>query len=102
MSRDDEMDAVLKASLVAHKTRSSRAALRCGLGDATIICDLIAKQVEDNHRRKPGGVIKKEGVLLAAIVKRCGDAIWDYRKKVTFDDVTTPTTVGAREEKNES
>ena len=70
------MDAMLRASLDAYPERTERAALRCGLSDASAICDIIARKLMEENRGS------MRGQRLAAIAKRCGDEIWQYRERI--------------------
>ena len=82
--RPSEEDVILKSSLAAHPERENRAALRCGLGDAATICDLIAKRLLEEHKGYGGrGPTTKLGREMAAVAKRCGDEIWALRDKVS-------------------
>jgi hypothetical protein len=59
---------ILKIALNIYQSPKERAALRGGLGDATALCDVIAKSLPTKD---------------AAIAKLCGDAIWAMRAKIT-------------------
>jgi hypothetical protein len=62
--------------------RRECAAVRSGMGDAASICDAIIDDLASEHAAaggRSGALILKERM---AIAKRCGDAIWEMRKKV--------------------
>lgn len=54
------------------RSRSERAAVRGGLGDAATLCDVIARTLPEKE---------------AAIAKLCGDAIWVMRSKLQVPHV---------------
>jgi hypothetical protein len=62
-----------------HCAPSARAAIRSALFDAAHLCDIIADDIRDENPRG------KRGHELAAIAKRCGDALWAMR-----DDYAEP------------
>lgn len=74
--RPSTLDVCLRSSLSAHPERIARTALRCGLGDASVVCDALAETILEEHRGRGGkGAPTKLGRELAAIAKRCGDAV---------------------------
>lgn len=56
------------------------APLRCGIGDAATLCDVLAEEIKAQDMSR--GHIKKRAQEDAALVKRCGDLIWAMREKV--------------------
>lgn len=54
-----------------------RAALRCALGDAAHLCDALARDIENLGRRRK--TVNKKHQEMAAVARRCGDAIWKMR-----------------------
>ena len=68
---------IMASSLRTYTTREQRAAMRGALSDAAHLCDAIAKQImgpmSTRYQRR-------------RIAKRCGDAIWAMRDKVTVPD----------------
>lgn len=83
-----DMARLLRGDLAAYRGREQRAAMRAVLGDATALCEVIAKRIEQENRgrkgrgRKGRGPITKHGRELAAIAMCCADAIWAMRDKV--------------------
>ena len=70
-----------------YKPRRERAALRCALGDAAALCDELSDAIKAENKGNHGkGAITKQGHDRAAIAKRCGDAIWEMRDLVGFED----------------
>lgn len=66
-----------------YKTHAERAAMRCALGDAASLCDVIVRDIASAHRGRGGkGAVTKLGNELAAIARRCGDEIWQMREKI--------------------
>ena len=76
-------ESLITSSMRTYVKRKERAAMRCGLGDAAALCDAIARDLlaENGLSR---GQSTKLGQQLATIAKRCGDAIWAMREKVTI------------------
>ena len=72
------MKKLTDAAQKTYKTRKERAAMRCALGDAAALCDAISGAVETTFQNKRG-YIRKEGRVLAAQAKQCGDLIWKMR-----------------------
>lgn len=68
-----------------HLTREG--SVRCGLGDAATICDLLRKQIEASHRGRTRGSVSKEGQIAAAAIQLCADTIWTQYQRVK---VTAP------------
>lgn len=84
----EEEDRILRSTLAAHPTRSERVALRCALGDASVICDLLAQTILIEHYGRNGrGATTKLGKELFTVAKRCGDAIWAVREKIDVSEV---------------
>jgi uncharacterized membrane protein len=75
---------LVAVSIRVHPARDARVGMRSGMLDAAALCDALAKVIENEHRGR-GGKVRKRGVELAAIAKRCGDAIEKMRDGV---DVT--------------
>jgi hypothetical protein len=88
MTAPDEAAAkMMRAAMGIYKTRPERAAMRCVLGDAAGLCDAIASAIKIENKGNHGkGATTKQGRDRAAIAKRCGDAIWEMRKLVGFED----------------
>lgn len=73
---------LLDVSLRQCPTTDERAAMRSGMGDAAALCDVLERivlEVNLDYRGKP----TKRGRELAAVAKRCGDAIWQMREQVS-------------------
>lgn len=81
-----------EASCRAYPGRTERAAMRSGIGDAAHLCDAIERDIRAEHTVR--GRVTNLGQQLAAVAKRCGDAVWEMRDMVTFDDAAgeTPKT----------
>lgn len=77
---EERIARMIGVSSGTHASQDGRAALRCGLGDASGICDILVRQIENEHRGKRG--VTKQGRELAAIAKRCADTIWRSRDLV--------------------
>lgn len=75
---------IAERAMETYRVREERSALRCALGDATAICDILTKIIEDEHRVR-GKRISKRGQEMAAVAKRCGDAIWATRELIHFE-----------------
>jgi len=58
-----------------------RSAMRCALGDAATLCDVLATKLEEVNRVR-GNRISKQGQEWAVIAKRCGNAIWEMRARI--------------------
>ena len=71
------------AFTVKHYDLSERDAgpVRAGHGDAAHMCDAIAADILREHTVR--GKVTKQGRALAAACKRCGDAIWNMREKLS-------------------
>jgi hypothetical protein len=69
-----EVDRVLAASKRGYKTRGQRAALRCGMHDATIIADYVAREIREKNTSR--GRLTKHGAELEAVAKLIGDTVW--------------------------
>lgn len=80
----ERIDALIVPSLTTHFGTAPRAAMRCGLSDASAICDILERDFLAEYTTK-SGYIKKRGRELAAIAKRCGDQIWAYRESVNVE-----------------
>jgi hypothetical protein len=70
----------LVASCLGHIDRMDfssdrRAGVRCGLGDAAAICDLLAKELRAGRR-------SKRRAEIADTLQRCGDSIMAYYHRV--------------------
>jgi hypothetical protein len=77
----------MQRAMQTYRTRGERAAMRCVIGDAAGLCDAIARAIEIENKGNHGkGATTKRGREMAAVAKRCGDAIWDMRKLVVFED----------------
>lgn len=74
---DARIARMVKVSVDTYPEPETLAALRCGMGDASGICDILIRQIEAEHTGKRG--VTKQGRELAAIAKRCGDRIWQAR-----------------------
>ena len=79
--RQARLDRLAQASCSTHHERIARAAMRCGLSDAAVICDTLAEQLLREHVGRNGRTTKL-GQALAAMAKLCGDEIWKYREKI--------------------
>lgn len=77
----DKLVEIFAFSLKTHATADSRAALRCALGDASAICDMIANAIQDDGRR--GNHPLKRAQEDAALATNIGDKIWAFRELVT-------------------
>ena len=66
-----------------HPTQQERGAVRCGLGDAAVICDLMAEAIRKSNPGRKKGSTSQTGEALADVAKQCGNAIAAYRDKVT-------------------
>lgn len=75
------MDAIMVSAHEHYTTKAEHSALRCALGDAAHLCDVIAGQIleKGKGRRKVPTKAAKEA---AAIASRCGDEIWAMRSMV--------------------
>ena len=71
---------MIDASCRVYDTSAEHAALRCALGDAALLCDVIAREMETNARGRRGQRLK--AMEMAAVAKRCGDAIWAMRDRI--------------------
>jgi len=72
---------IMRWSLNSYRTREHRAAMRGALGDAAVLCDALARDIAAENSSR--GRQTKRGQQLEAIAKRCGDAIWAMREKVS-------------------
>lgn len=80
----ETIDKMVALSMKSYQTSGERGALRCALGDAAALCDKLATVAEQRNRTRRGaGPTNKHGRELSAIIKRCGDAIWAMREKIT-------------------
>jgi hypothetical protein len=79
--------AMVSATVRVYVSRDERAAIRCALGDAAHLCDAIVADILKETATKHGKETER-GRQLAAIAKRCGDAIWAMR-----DDVHCPDPI---------
>lgn len=88
MGEPDEAAAkMVQAAMSIYQSRPERAAMRCALGDAAGLCDALARAIEADNKGNHGkGAITKQGQDRAAIARRCGDAIWQMRELVWFED----------------
>ena len=68
--------APLAASLQMYPQRDRRVGMRSGMNDAAVLCDLIAGQILQSGRKS------RRRSELAAVAKRCGDAIDAMRDQV--------------------
>ncbi len=70
-----------------YKAPNERAAIRCALGDAAALCDWLVKGIKaENRGHKGKGAVTKRGHELAAVAKRCADAIWEMRELIHVGD----------------
>jgi hypothetical protein len=88
MAETDELAAARErlagAAQSTYSTRGERAALRCALGDATALCDLLTAQIERENKGNGGkGAITKRGHELANVSRRCADIIFAMREMVS-------------------
>lgn len=84
---------ILACALSIYKTPDERAAMRGALGDAAALCDALATQIGHEHRSR--GVIKKQGLALAAAVTKAADAIWQMREKIEVHETPPPDAQSA-------
>ena len=71
------------AAMSTYRTRGERAALRCALSDAAVLCDEMARKVAADHRGRGGrGKTTRHGQDLAATLKLAGDEIWKLRELI--------------------
>lgn len=87
MTLEEHIARALEVSMRQHPTRAGRAALRCALGDAAAICNLIARQAEAQNQGRRKGSVSEIGAALSATAKLCGDKIWAMRADIKMDDV---------------
>jgi len=79
-----DIDRMVELSKKTYTEDGERAALRCALGDAAAMCDGIARDIAaENTMRGAGRTVTKRGLELEAVAKRCGDAIWAMREKIS-------------------
>ena len=70
-----------EASMETYRSPEERAAMRCGLSDASALCDILEREIKDKYVGR-GGKIKKIGMELSVIAKMCGDKIYEYRSRI--------------------
>lgn len=68
-----------------YRERGERAAMRCALGDASSLCDALARDIENQNRGFRGRVTVK-GQELAKSVKIAAEAIWLMRERIKIED----------------
>lgn len=84
---DDRMARMVASSMRTYDSHRERAALRCAMGDAAHICDMIGSQLREDMRGRGGkGAYTILGNQLSAVAKTCGDKIWALREQITFED----------------
>ena len=82
-----DVDRMVELSKQTYTEFGERAALRCALGDAAAMCDGLARDIAaENTIRGAGKTVTKRGLELEAVAKRCGDAIWAMREKISVTD----------------
>lgn len=69
-------------ALLHYPSNPEKAAMRCALGDAAAVCDILARVIVEEGRGRNGRVRKKFREA-AKIAKRCGDDIWLMRMTLT-------------------
>lgn len=78
-----KVDRILASACRIYKEPDERAAMRGGMADAAALCDALVELILAENRGRGGkGPTTKHGQELAAVAKRCGDAIWEMRKRV--------------------
>lgn len=70
------------SSMAAYRDPFQRGALRCGMGDAALLCDVVAREALAKHTEPDSGRITAEGERIAQTARDCGDAIWAMRAEV--------------------
>lgn len=74
---------MVTASIRTYREHAEKAAMRCALGDAAGLCDVIARSITEAGRGRNGRV--SQAVKDAAkIAKRCGDDIWAMRELIVL------------------
>lgn len=89
----EKIDGIISVGTSIYREAAERAAMRGGLGDATAICDVLAQAILDENRGYGGkGPPTKRGQELAAVAKRCADAIFAARGTVEVPPSLTPSS----------
>ena len=57
-----------------------RASIRSGMFDAAHMCDALARDIQEAHRRR--GKVSNLGLQIAQAVELAGNAIWEMREKI--------------------
>lgn len=70
------------AAMQVYQALGERAAMRCALGDASSLCDALARDVE-NHNRGIRGRVTVRGEEKASSLRACAEALWLMREKIT-------------------
>ena len=87
----DRRARMLDVAMRCYQSRDERAAMRGALGDGAGLCDAIVHDILAEHRGRSGkGPPTKQGRELAAIAKRCGDALWAMREAIRVTDTPPP------------
>lgn len=86
-SLEQRFAGMIASSMRTYPEHTERAALRCAMGDAAHICDMLAAQMlEDTRGRGGKGAHTILGKQLSAAMKTCGDKIWALRDQINVKD----------------
>lgn len=83
-STPDELAAYMVECTEIYCPPEARGSIRGGMGDAAHLCDAIAREIAKAGRKS------KRRDEMAAVAKRCGDAIWAMRERIGMSPLPTP------------
>lgn len=82
MTRKEFMQRQVSTATETYREPRERAALRCALGDAAHLCDLIRREIEANNPGRKRGSVSSIGQAMAANVEDAASMIWQMREMI--------------------